>query len=96
MEKLEGKERGRNWLCEWSPRRKRLNPGPSHTLKPKEALLEIPGISYCRCLGPDPRELVGGQKSKGRVSFSKPGLLENLGAAGRRGDTVGRVKLRRA
>lgn len=32
----------RNWLYEWSPRRKTLNRSPSHTLKPEKALLEIP------------------------------------------------------
>lgn len=72
MEKLEGKERGRNWLCEWSPRRKRLNPSPSHTLKPEEALLEIPGISYCRCPGPGTRELGGGRRAReGLASLSQ-------------------------
>lgn len=81
MEKLGG----RSWLYEWSPRRKRRIPSPSHTLKPEKALLEIPNRSHCRCPGPGTGELVGAQKDKGWVSFSKPGLLGKLGAVGRRG-----------
>lgn len=78
------KGEGRSWLYEWSPRRKRLSPSPSHTLKPKKALLEIPS-SHCRYPVPGTGELVGGPEGQECVSFSKPGLLGKLGAVGRRG-----------
>lgn len=69
-----------------------MNARSSHTPKHQKALLEIPSVSYCRC----PKQAARVGKRLSREGHGLASLSQEPGAAGRRGDTVGRVKLRRA